>query len=112
MPGLGGDDDRDAALDEDPQHRRQLRIERAGTQQFHDGTRRRGLGRLVAAARPLPPQLRCLWQPLEGFRRALELDDPDAWRQEVQEGAEERGFADLPGLGGNDDRDAAFDEDP
>ena len=41
LPVLGGDDDRDAALDEDPQRRRQLRIERAGTQQFHDGTRRR-----------------------------------------------------------------------
>ncbi len=73
---------------------------------------RRGPVRGRSAARSAPTELRGLRQPVEGLRRALELDRPDARRQEVEERAEERGLADLPGLGGDDDRDAALDKDP
>ena len=49
-PG-SGHDDRDATLDQDPQRRRQLGVERAGTDQLHDGARG---GRDVADGPPTP----------------------------------------------------------
>ena len=46
---LGGDDDRDPSLDQHPQRRGQLRVERAGPDQLHDGAR---LGRQRAEGPP------------------------------------------------------------
>ena len=52
-PGPCRDDQRDAAFDQDPEGRRQLRIERAGTDQLDDRARRRWD---VADGPPAPPR--------------------------------------------------------
>ena len=59
-----------------------------------------------------PAELGRLWQPVECLHRPFELHGPHAGRQEAEERVEERGLAGSPGQGGDDEGDAAFDEDP